>query len=44
MLSEEKDSENSPKDDDEDLLYMHKPESGGSTMQWTPVLCRRPGH
>lgn len=42
-LSEEKDSENSPKDDEEDLLYTHKPESRGSTMQWNSSLCRRPG-
>jgi len=35
--------ENDPKDDGEDLLYTHKPESRGSTMQWNSSLCRRPG-
>lgn len=40
---QEKNSESDPKDDEEDLLYTHKPESRGSTMQWNPSLCRRPG-
>jgi hypothetical protein len=40
---EEKDFENSPKDEEEDLLYTHKPESRGSTMQWNSSLCRKPG-
>lgn len=36
--------ESKPKDNEEDLLYMHKPESRGSTMQWNSSLCRKPGH
>lgn len=43
LLSDERDSENSPKNDEEDILYTHKPESRGSTMQWDPSLYRRPG-
>ncbi len=42
-LPEEKNA-NNPKDDDEDLLYTHKPENRGSSMQWNTAFCRRPGH
>ncbi len=41
---QEEDSENSPIDNEEDLLYTHKPESKGNTMRWNSSLCRRPGH
>ena len=30
--------------DEEDLLYTHKPENRGSSMQWNSAFCRRPGH
>jgi len=30
--------------DEEDLLYTHKPENRGSNMQWNSTFCRRPGH
>jgi hypothetical protein len=43
-IPEDKSLENDPKDDEEDLLYTHKPESKGSTMQWNSALCRKPGH
>ncbi len=42
-VPEEKKCESNPKEDEEDLLYTHKPESRGSTMQWNSSLCRRPG-
>jgi hypothetical protein len=35
-------STNNP-DDDEDLLYTHKPESRGGEMRWNTTLCRKPG-
>jgi hypothetical protein len=31
-------------DEEEDLLYTHKPENRGSSMQWNSAFCRRPGH
>ena len=37
------DCEENPKDD-EDLLYTHKPENQGSSIQWNSAFCRRPGH
>ena len=43
-VPEEIKSEDNPKHDEEDLLYTHKPESRGSTMQWNSSLCRKPGH
>lgn len=43
-VSKEENSENNPKNDEEDLLYTHKPENRGSSMQWNSALCRRPGH
>ncbi|MDR7665841.1 hypothetical protein RG963_08660 [Methanosarcina sp. Z-7115] len=36
--------ENNSKDNDEDLLYTHKPENRGSSMQWNSAFCRKPGH
>lgn len=42
-LQEEKDESN-PKDEEEDLLYTHKPENRSSGMQWNTAFCRRPGH
>ena len=30
--------------DEGDLLYTHKPENRGSSMQWNSAFCRRPGH
>ncbi len=43
-IAPEEGSESNSKDDDEDLLYTHKPESRGSTMQWNSAFCRKPGH
>lgn len=34
----------SSQNDGEDLLYIHKPENRGSSMQWNSAFCRRPGH
>lgn len=41
----EKEAESSEKNtqDDEDLLYVHKPESRGNEMRWNTTLCRKPG-
>ncbi|MCO5382479.1 MAG: hypothetical protein NHB15_10650 [Methanosarcina barkeri] len=36
--------ENNSKDNEEDLLYTHKPENRGSSMQWNSAFCRKPGH
>jgi hypothetical protein len=41
---EEEVLENNSKDNDEDLLYTHKPENRGSSMQWNSAFCRKPGH
>lgn len=41
-LPEEKNA-NDP-EGEEDLLYTHKPENRGSSMQWNSAFCRRPGH
>ncbi|HOW15677.1 hypothetical protein [Methanosarcina sp.] len=43
-VSEEENPENDQKNDEEDLLYTHKPENQGSSMQWNSAFCRRPGH
>jgi hypothetical protein len=43
-LMQEENSENNPVDNEEDLLYTHKPESKDSTMRWNSSLCKRPGH
>jgi hypothetical protein len=43
-VSEEANPENSSQNDGEDLLYTHKPENRGSSMQWNSAFCRRPGH
>lgn len=40
---EEKDSKSNP-DNEEDLLYTHKPESQSNSMRWNSSFCRRPGH
>ena len=37
-------NENNPEDEEEDLLYTHKPENRGNSMQWNNAFCRRPGH
>lgn len=42
-LPEEKNA-NNPGDEEEDLLYTHKPENRGSSMQWNSAFCRKPGH
>ncbi|HII79056.1 MAG TPA: hypothetical protein HA261_01255 [Methanosarcina sp.] len=42
ILPEEEGSEKD-KQDDEDLLYTHKPESRGNEMRWNTSLCRKPG-
>lgn len=39
----EENSETNPMDDEEDLLYTHKPESKDNNMRWNSSLCRRPG-
>ncbi len=41
---QEENSENNSIDNEEDLLYTHKPKSEGNTMRWNSSLCRRPGH
>jgi hypothetical protein len=43
-VPEEESSENNPENEEEDLLYTHKPENPGSSMQWNSAFCRRPGH
>jgi hypothetical protein len=43
-VSEKTTSDASSKDDDEDLLYTHKPENRGGSMQWNSAFCRKPGH
>jgi hypothetical protein len=42
-LEEAKHEKNLQKNE-EDLLYTHKPENQGSSMQWNSAFCRRPGH
>lgn len=39
----EKKNANNPEDDEKDLLYTHKPENRGSSMQWNSAFCRKPG-
>ena len=41
---EEANPEKNLQNDEEDLLYTHKPENRGSSMQWNSAFCRRPGH
>lgn len=41
---EETNPEKSPQDDEEDLLYTHKPDNRGSSIQWNSAFCRKPGH
>ena len=36
--------EKKPQNDEEDLLYTHKPENRGNSMQWNSAFCKRPGH
>jgi len=43
-VSEEENPKDNPKNDEEDLLYTHKSENRGSSMQWNSAFCRRPGH
>ena len=43
-VPEEEGSENNSENEEEDLLYTHKPENRGSSMQWNSALCRKPGH
>ncbi|MGA9187028.1 MAG: hypothetical protein WB014_00320 [Methanosarcina sp.] len=42
--SEEISSEDKLENDNEDFLYMHKPENQGSSMQWNSAFCRKPGY
>lgn len=35
--------EKNPQDDEEDLLYTHKPENRGGGIQWNSAFCRKPG-
>ena len=44
VVPEEENPETNPQNDEEDLLYTHKPESRGSSMQWNSSFCRKPGH
>jgi hypothetical protein len=41
-ISEKSTPTNTP-EDDEDLLYTHKPEPQGGEMRWNTTLCRKPG-
>lgn len=41
--AKEDNSEKDKPEDDEDLLYTHKPESRGGEMRWNNNLCRKPG-
>ncbi|BAW30393.1 MAG TPA: hypothetical protein PK669_00550 [Methanosarcina thermophila] len=43
-MLEEENPESDSKDEEEDLLYTHKSEDRGSSMQWNSAFCRRPGH
>lgn len=43
-LLEEANPRKNPQNDEEDLLYTHKPENRGRSMQWNSAFCRRPGH
>lgn len=43
-VSEKTTADASSKGDDDDLLYTHKPENRGSSMQWNSAFCRKPGH
>ncbi len=37
-------TEDDQKDDEEDILYTHKPDNRVSSIQWNPAFCRRPSH
>ncbi len=43
-MLEEINPRKNPQNDEDDLLYTHKPENRGSSMQWNSAFCRRPGH
>jgi hypothetical protein len=43
ILPEKKNTRNQ-EDEEEDLLYTHKPENRGNSMQWNNAFCRKPGH
>jgi hypothetical protein len=40
---EEENSEKDKPDEEEDLLYTHKPESRVNEMRWNNSICRKPG-
>jgi len=40
---EEADPEKKPQDDEEDLLYTHKIENRGGSIQWNSAFCRKTG-
>jgi hypothetical protein len=40
---EEADPEKKPQDDEEDLLYTHKTENRGGSIQWNSAFCRKTG-
>ena len=42
-LPEEESSKTNKPDNDEDLLYTHKPETRGNEMRWNNNLCRKAG-
>jgi hypothetical protein len=41
---EEVNPEKSSQNDEEDLLYTHRPENRSCSMQWNSAFCRKPGH
>jgi hypothetical protein len=41
---EEANPEKNSQDNEEDLLYTHKPENRGGSIQWNSAFCRKPGH
>ena len=43
-MSEEENPEKNQHNDEEDILYTHKPENRDSSLRWNSTFCRRPGH
>ena len=41
---EELNTENNSENDEEDLLYTHKPETQNGSIHWNSNFCRKPGH
>lgn len=40
---EESNAEKTPQDDEEDILYTHKPENRVGGIQWNSAFCRKSG-